>query len=402
MELKQVKEKSTQAEEQKELEIEAGKADRDALKEVHRELEQSLDDCKERLTFKEAELKSVQEEMSQLVRDNKSFEMLYDQLKDEYQLLVNEVEKWQKLAEDRSKSEDLTNLMAKMEIREEEMSNILSSLMQKLESKEKELARMKSEYSKKEMEMKDTEGKFEDLQERCTQLESEVKENGATIFSHEENLRILKYEMERQDASIKVKDENLATAEKLLKELNESKKEVKKVAVKLKKDLEQVNSIFTEYKNAYNEENLQEIIENRTKKLKEDFEHYKRCFNEEIIENRVNEVETRMRGQAEGMKKLAEELLKIESNARRVEAEKAQLEDDCRAYEKEVGIVSATLKEESYKASQLGKTVDNLRANQKRLETEVMMKQSLEVELGRVQGQLTKEEGRVVQMEKEV
>ena len=74
----------------------------------------------------------------------------------------------------------------------------------------------------------------------------------------------------------------------------------------------------------------------------------------------------------------------------------------CRAYEKEVGIVSATLKEESYKASQLGKTVDNLRANQKRLETEVMMKQSLEVELGRVQGQLTKEEGRVVQMEKEV
>ena len=34
--------------------------------------------------------------------------------------------------------------------------------------------------------------------------------------------------------------------------------------------------------------------------------------------------------QAEGMKKLAEELLKIESNARRVEAEKAELEADCR------------------------------------------------------------------------
>ena len=30
------------------------------------------------------------------------------------------------------------------------------------------------------------------------------------------------------------------------------------------------------------------------------------------------------------MKKLAEELLKIESNARRVEAEKTQLEADCR------------------------------------------------------------------------
>jgi len=96
------------------------------------------------------------------------------------------------------------------------------------------------------------------------------------------------------------------------------------------------------------------------------------------------------------------ELLKIESNARRVEAEKAQLEDDCRAYEKEVGIVSATLKEESYKASQLGKTVENLKSNQKRLETEVVMKQSLEVELNRVQGLLSKEEGKVVQMEKEV
>ena len=74
-------------------------------------------------------------------------------------------------------------------------------------------------------------------------------------------------------------------------------KEMKKVAVRLKKDLDQVNGIFTEYKRAYNEENLQEIIENRTKKLKEDFEQYKRLFNEEIMENRVNEVETRMRGQ---------------------------------------------------------------------------------------------------------
>jgi len=247
--------------------------------------------------------------------------------------------------------------------------------------------------------VKDTE---RSLKERCTQLECEAKENEATIFSHEENLRILKYEMERKDASMKIKEENLATAETLLKELNESKKETKKVALRLKKDLEQVNSIFTEYKKAYNEENLQEIIENRTKKLKEDFEQYKRRFNEEITENRVNEVETRMRGQAEGMKKLAEELLKIESNARRVEAEKAQLEADCRAYEKEVGIVSATLKEESYKASQLGKTVENLKANQKRLETEMVMKQSLEAELTRVQGQLTKEEGKVVQMEKEV
>merc|ERR1712192_200373 len=119
--------------------------------------EHSLDECKERLAFKEAELKSVQEEMSQLVSDNKSFELLYDQLKEEDQLLVDEVEKWQKLAEDRSKSEDLTNLMAKMEIREEEMANNLSSMMQKLEMKEKELSWMKSEFKKREVEVKDAE-----------------------------------------------------------------------------------------------------------------------------------------------------------------------------------------------------------------------------------------------------
>merc|ERR1719278_191393 len=109
-----------------------------------------------------------------------------------------------------------------------------------------------------------------------------------------------------------------------------------------------------------------------------------------------------MRGQVEGMKKLAEELLKIETNARKVEAEKAQLEADCRNYEKEVGNVSSTLKEESYKASQLGKTVENLRANQKRLETEMLMKQALEKELTRVQKALAKEEGKAAELEKEV
>ena len=104
-------------------------------------------------------------------------------------------------------------------------------------------------------------------------------------------------EPDKLSTDIRIKEENLATAETLLKELNESKKEAKKLAVRLKKDLEQVNGTFAEYKKAYNEENLQEIIENRSKKLKEDFEQYKRHFNEEIMENRVNEVETRMKGQ---------------------------------------------------------------------------------------------------------
>ena len=39
------------------------------------------------------------------------------------------------------------------------------------------------------------------------------------------------------------------------------------------------------------------------------FSEYKKTYNEEIIQNRVNEVETKMRPHAEGVKKLAEELL---------------------------------------------------------------------------------------------
>ena len=330
LELKQVVEKSRQAEEQKKMELGASKVEIDSLKNMRQELEQILNECKEKLNIKEAELKNAQNEANQLMKDNKTFETLYDQMKDEYQLLVLEMEKWQKLAEDRSRSEDLTKLMAKMEAREEEMSNNLTCLTRKLEFKERELAMTQKDYEEKEIVEKQYEEKVANLQERCTELENLVKSSDVTIFSHEENLRIMKYEIERKEASIKTKDENLATAETLLKELTESKKEAKKVALRLKKDLEQVNSTFGEYKRAYNEGNFQEIIENRTKKLREDFEEYKRCFNEEIMENKVNEVETKMRGQAEGMKKLAEELLKIEANARKVEAEKAQLEADCR------------------------------------------------------------------------
>ena len=323
LELKQVAEESRLVEEQKKMELGASRVEIDSL-------EQILNECKEKLNIKEAELKNAQNEANQLMKDNKTFETLYDQMKDEYQLLVLEMEKWQKLAEDRSRSEDLTKLMAKMEAREEEMSNNLTCLTQKLELKEREMAMTQKDYEDREIVEKQYEEKVANLQERCTELENLVKSSDVTIFSHEENLRIMKYEIERKEASIKTKDENLATAETLLKELTESKKEAKKVALRLKKDLEQINSTFGEYKRTYNEENLQEIIENRTKKLREDFEEYKRCFNEEIMENKVNEVETKMRGQAEGMKKLAEELLKIETNARKVEAEKAQLEADCR------------------------------------------------------------------------
>ena len=46
--------------------------------------------------------------------------------------------------------------------------------------------------------------------------------------------------------------------------------------------------------------------------------------------------------------------------------------------------------------------MENLRENQKRLETEMLMKQSLEKELTRVQEQLTKEKVKVGEMENDV
>ena len=120
-----------------------------SLQKVRQELEQILNECKEKLNIKEAELKNVQNEANQLMKDNKTFETLYDQMKDEYQLLALEMEKWQKLAEDRSRSKDLNKLMAKMEAREEEMSNNLTCLTQKLELKEKELAMAQKDFEEK-------------------------------------------------------------------------------------------------------------------------------------------------------------------------------------------------------------------------------------------------------------
>ena len=91
LELKQVAEKSRLVEEQKKMELGASKVEIDGLQKVRQELEQILNECKEKLNIKEAELKNVQNEANQLMKDNKTFETLYDQMKDEYQLLVLEM-----------------------------------------------------------------------------------------------------------------------------------------------------------------------------------------------------------------------------------------------------------------------------------------------------------------------
>ena len=85
LELKQVVEKSRLVEEQMKLELDANKVEIDSLQKMRQEeLEQILNESKEKLNIKEAELKNVQNEANQLMKDNKTFETLYDHMKDEY------------------------------------------------------------------------------------------------------------------------------------------------------------------------------------------------------------------------------------------------------------------------------------------------------------------------------
>ena len=123
------------------------------------------------------------------------------------------------------------------------------------------------------------------------------------------------------------------------------------------------------------------------------FSEYKKTYNEEIIQNRVNEVETKMRAQAEGVKKFAEELLKIEQKCRKVEARKKELEGDCQKYEQKILAVSGALREESLKAGELHRTVEPLQGKVARLEQEGLMRKGVEQEFEAVSRRLAQEQG---------
>ena len=408
-----------------ELEQEQGRAEEQVQEYMHR------------VESKEKQVQELKLEVTGLTEDVKSFELLYDKLQQEYELLQQEMEGWKELAEDkkqdqdRSRAEDLSNMMSNLEVRDKEikrfkketneletkmknketdMAKVKADLESKLAFKESEMtkvkvelvkrrtevkelqekedikdsefAKVKSEYMKKKAEVKELKELNRSLEERCEHLEGILNQQETKMFDHEENIRILKYEMERKDKSIASKDENLSTAETLLKELNDAKNETKKQfseaknqLLQAKGDLDLVTSTFAEYKKSYNEE---------------------------IVQNRVNEVETKMKAQAEGMRKFAEELLKIEKKCRRVEQEKQEVDQECRRQEQEMGRVTKSLQEEVYRTSELGKTVEGLRKSVLHLEEERMMKQSLEQELGRMQEQLEQEQEKVLVKEQEV
>merc|ERR1719369_543159 len=293
---------------------------------------------------KAQEFNNAKEEVNVLDEDVKKYESYCDKMKEEYELFQIEVAKWKGLAVEKKKSEDLSNLVTKYEA---EMYKIRT----KAERRKSEMDKFRSVNSK--------------LEGKCKNLEDLSKENDSKMFELEEKVRILTYEMERKDMAITKKSENLDEAETLLKELNERKKD-------LKKNLGSVVEELGEKKN-------------ELQQLKNLHEEYKKNHNDEITQNKVNEIENRMKDQADAMKKIAEELVKVEGEKKVLEAKLKENQSIMKTAEKKIKNMTDCLEQEKYNGNELGKTIDHLRKSVHKLETEKMLKESLEVEFKNLQ-----------------
>jgi len=135
-----------------------------------------------------------------------------------------------------------------------------------------------------------------------------------------------------------------------------------------------------------------------TKSVKNLFEQYKKDHNDEITQNKVNEIETKMKNQAEAIKKFAEEIIKIDQKSKIVESEKNQLELELKeretrmkTAERKIHNLTGSLDKEKYNSDELGKTIEHLRKGVHKLETEKMLKESLEIEFRSLQQTLLAE-----------
>merc|ERR1719420_628042 len=105
----------------------------------------------------------------------------------------------------------------------------------------------------------------------------------------------------------------------------------------------------------------------------------------------MNEVETKMRSQAEGVKKMAEELLKVDEAKKTLESKLVTRADLLKTAKKEIHNLKETLENEKYKAEEVGKTIEIMRNNIERLENEKLQKDSLEKEFNSLQKHLEEE-----------
>ena len=278
----------------------------------------------------------------------------------------HEVAKYKEIIE--VKTTELKSFESKIKDLEKENEKLLNVIV---ETDEKELETLKGKYQKKKSELSKLKGTNLLLEERCLELEEVIKCHDAKITDVEMKVEKLQEVKRRQSLVISTKEENLSQAEVLLKELNASNKT-------LKTELEQCQAMY--------KQSCEEL-----RVVKENFDKYQQEFSDEIIQNKVNEVETKMKTQAEGVKKMAEELVRMDETKKTLESKLLTRSDLLKTAEKEIRILKDSLESEKFKAEDLGKTIENMRNNIEKLETEKLRKDSLEKEFNSLQRQLLKE-----------
>ena len=250
----------------------------------------------------------------------------------------------------KSKTQELGKKIKKLVVENEKLLTVSQK-----DVKDYEALRIK--YQQKKSELNKLKGTNLLLEERCLELENIVNSHDAKIGHVEVEMQELKETKRRQSMMIKKKDENMSQAETLLKELNDSNKN-------LKQDLKQVTAQFDKYKQDYSDE---------------------------VIQNIKNEIETKAKSQSDATKKMADELRALREGIKSVESKLQTKTDLLKTAEKEIRLHKDATGIEKSKTEELGKTIENMRKNIEILSTEKMRKESLEEEFTHIQKQLSAE-----------
>ena len=210
------------------------------------------------------------------------------------------------------------------------------------------------------------------------ELKKEYDVMASNKLNLEEHIRSKESRRKSLEKSSAVKDKNLKTAESLIKELNSAKQG-------MKKDLEIV----------YQKLNERTVELSTVTNL---FDTYRKDYNDEIIQNKTNEVENKIKSQADGLNRLSEQLLIIDQKASGLEQEKQDLLSKLQTKSQlvlssgqQVQKLSSSLDDEKFKNDELGKTIENMRNNIRKLETEKLIKDSLEIEFDSLKKELAAE-----------
>ena len=135
---------------------------------------------------------------------------------------LTEVREVSKLVENRFKQLETTLKQTNVRMEElEEVNEFNKAVHERCEQ-------LEASVRQTEVKIKELLGIKKDLEEKSQRLHDSLKQNDAQMCEQEETILKLRFDVERKDASIASRDDNLATAETLLKELNESKNETKK------------------------------------------------------------------------------------------------------------------------------------------------------------------------------